>query len=72
MDIETSKIEITKLILDIEDPDLIEKIKRLLKNETKDFWNTLSKAQRKELELGIKQLDEGKRISFDDFIKKVS
>jgi hypothetical protein len=71
MDIQSLKIELTKLILDIDNPALIEKIKDLLLKETGDFWSTLSEDQKEELKFGIHQLNEGKRISFDEFLKKV-
>ena len=72
MDIQTSKIELTKLILNIDNPSLIEKIKDLLISETSDFWPTLSDPQKEELKLGIQQLNDGERIAFKDFLKKVS
>ncbi len=72
MDIQSLKIELTKLILNIDNPALIEKIKDLLVQETGDFWSTLSEDQKEELKLGIQQLNEGQRVSFDDFLKKVT
>lgn len=72
MDLQTAKIELTKLILSIENPTIIEKIKNLLINETSDFWSQMTKEEKDELKLGIKQLNEGQRISFKDFLKKVS
>jgi hypothetical protein len=72
MDLQTAKIELTKLILSIENPTIIEKIKDLLINETSDFWSEMTKEEKDELKLGIKQLNEGQRISFKDFLRKVS
>lgn len=69
MDIQTSKIELAKIILNIENPDLIEKIKRLILNEPEDFWPSLSNTEKEEIEFGIEQLDKGHRISFDEFIE---
>lgn len=70
MDIQTSKIELTKLILNIENPTLINKIKDLLTKETGDFWFSLSKTEKEEINFGINQLDKGLKVSVDDFIKK--
>ena len=48
MDIQSTKIELAKLILDIENPALIQKIKDLLLKEPSDFWLTyLSRNKRK-------------------------
>lgn len=72
MDIQALKIELAKLILNLENPSLIQKIKDLLTRETSDFWTLLSEQEKEEIQLGIKQLDNGQRISFEDFLKKVS
>lgn len=49
MDIQTTKIELIKEILDIDTPELIEKVAHLLKKEKKDFWNDLSPSQQEEI-----------------------
>jgi hypothetical protein len=72
MDIQTTKIELVKLILSIDNKNIVEKIFNLIKSEQSDFWNELSRQEQEEIRLGIKQLDAGQRISFDDFLKKVS
>lgn len=72
MDIQASKIELAKLILNIESPALITKIKELLTKETGDFWLTLSESEKEEINFGINQLDQGLRVSIDDFLSKVS
>ncbi len=72
MDLQTSKLELVKLIVNIENQNLIDKLIRVLKSEKEDFWFELTEQEKQEIELGIKQLDSGKRISLDDFLKKVS
>lgn len=72
MDIQTSKIELAKIILSIENTEFIEKIKNFISNEKRDFWDDLTSSEKAEIELGIKQLDSGKRVSYDDFLKKIS
>ncbi|HSI77668.1 hypothetical protein [Lunatibacter salilacus] len=72
MDIQSSKIELVRLILNIENPKLIARLSEFLKRETQDFWEELSEIEKKEIEIGLKQLDNGERIDFDDFLKKVS
>lgn len=72
MDIQASKLELIELIASTDDNQLIEKLLAPLKSETDAFWTALSESEKKEIKLGIKQLDAGQRISLDDFIKKVS
>ncbi len=72
MNIQTSKIELVKMILNIENDKFIEKITEFIQNEKVDFWNELSLSEQKEIEKGIKQLNKGKRVEFNDFLKKIS
>lgn len=72
MDTQTSKIELVKLILELEDPNLINKIYDLLLDESSQFRKKLTEQEKEEIKLGIEQLNRGERISFEDFLKKVS
>ncbi len=72
MDTQTSKIELAKLILELEDPNLINKIRELLLDEKSRFRKSLTEHEKEEIKLGIMQLNRGERISFEDFLKKVS
>jgi len=72
MDIQTSKLELVKLIINMDNKKIIDKVLTILKSEKEDFWLELSPEEKEEIELGIKQLDDGQRISWDDFQKKVS
>lgn len=72
MNIQTSKIELVKMILNIENDKFIEKITEFVQKEKVDFWNELSASEQKEIEKGIKQLNKGKRVEFNDFLKKIS
>jgi hypothetical protein len=72
MDIHASKLELVKLIVNINNQKIIDKLIRLLKSEQEDFWLELTESERDEIKLGISQLESGKRISFEDFKKKYS
>ena len=72
MDTQASKIELAKLILKLEDPKLINKIRELLLDESSRFRKSLTEEEKEEIELGLEQLNQGERISFEDFLKKVS
>ena len=51
IDIQSSKIELAKLILNLENPEILEKIKNLLQNHTKEELIPLSDNEKKEIEL---------------------
>jgi hypothetical protein len=72
MDSQTSKIELVKMILNIENDKFIEKIKDFIQKETVDFWDELSLSEQKEIAKGIEELNKGKRVEFNDFLKKIS
>ena len=72
MDIQSSKIELAKLILNIESPSLINKIKDLVTKESSDFWIALTKSEKEEIIFGIDQLDKGYKTSVSEFLNKVS
>jgi len=72
MDLQTSKIELAKFILSIESVELVEKLRAFVVNEKIDFWDKLSMSEQEEINQGIKELDNGDRISFDDYLKKIS
>ena len=72
MDIRASKIALVKMILNIENDKFIEKITEFVQKEKVDFWNEMSLSEQKEIEKGIKQLNKGKKVEFNDFLKKIS
>lgn len=72
MNIQTTKIELVKMILNIENPEIITKVFKLLKKESPDFWAELSETEKEEINLGIEQLDRDEKVSFSSFLKKVS
>jgi hypothetical protein len=72
MSTQNSKIELVKIILDIENDKFIEKITEFIKKEKVDFWNELSLSEQKEIKEGIKLLDKGKRVAYTDFLKKIT
>ncbi|RDI12287.1 hypothetical protein [Flavobacterium sp. AG291] len=57
MDIQASKIELAKLILDLEDSKLVQKIMDLLKSET-----NLSSKQKEYIDASISELENGQGI----------
>ncbi|TXD52500.1 MULTISPECIES: hypothetical protein [unclassified Polaribacter] len=65
------KLNFIKDFINLENEETISKLENILwKN--KDFWNELSLSEKEEIQQGIKELDEGKKVSFEDFLSKVS
>lgn len=72
MNLETSKITLVKMILNIENEKLIERITKFISNESADFWDELTVDEQEEIALGLKQLDNDEYISFEEVLKKIS
>ncbi len=72
MDIRTTKLELLKTILETENTDFIQRIADFVKKEEVDFWDELTLSEQTEIKQGIEELDKGKRISYESFLKKIS
>ena len=70
MSIQAKKLEIMKLILETDNPGILEIIKGLFKqNITTDFWETLSEEQKEDVLLGIGEIEKGEVVDYQDFMK---
>lgn len=66
MDIEVKK-SLIAAILQTENEEILEAIKNLLKIEDQaDFWDQLSREDQEAINEGIRQLDEGKSVSYEE------
>ena len=71
MSLQAEKLEILKLILETDNPGILKSIKSLLwKEEKTDFWETLSQDQRDEIQEGIRDIENGNIVDYDDFMVK--
>ncbi|HET8886686.1 MAG TPA: hypothetical protein VFM70_10090 [Salinimicrobium sp.] len=72
MDIQATKLKLLKTILENENAEFIQKVADFVKKEKSDFWDELSLMEQEEIKQGMTELDSGKRISYEDFLKKIS
>ncbi|WP_335966466.1 hypothetical protein [Galbibacter sp. PAP.153] len=71
MDIQAEKIELVKMLLDTENPKIIESIKKIFKkSKTADFWDDLSIEQRNEIEKASLEIENGEITDYKSFMKK--
>ncbi|MDH5603644.1 MAG: hypothetical protein OEY51_06885 [Cyclobacteriaceae bacterium] len=71
MNIQTEKLELMRLILETNNPKIIESIKKIFKKEdTKDFWFNLSSQDRDAILAGMEDDENGDVIDYNDFISK--
>jgi len=60
-----TKFELIETILDQVNSNCVKK-------EKVDFWEELSLTDQSEIRNGIEELDKGKRVSYESFLKKIS
>ena len=65
------KLKFIKEYLSLENKETIHKLENILWGEN-NFWNELTQSQKKEIKQGIKQLDKGKRYSYESVLKEIS
>ena len=71
MNIQAEKIQLAKMLLDTQNPAIIESIREdFHKNQKEDFYNSLSDEEKKGIELGISQVEEGKTIPYEKIVGK--
>ncbi|HBB91618.1 MAG: hypothetical protein A2X22_00330 [Bacteroidetes bacterium GWF2_49_14] len=71
MNIQAEKLRLVKLILETDNPNLIESIKRLfLKEYQQDFWETLSQVEQDDIIEGLKEIEAGNVVDYKEFMGK--
>jgi CTP:phosphocholine cytidylyltransferase-like protein len=53
------KIELIQWLSALEDNSIIEKLLKFRIEETKDWWDTISKEEKESIEIGISEANEG-------------
>ena len=54
------KLDLIQWLTSLEDESIIEKLIKFRKQETKDWWNEISEAEKKSIESGLKDAENGK------------
>ena len=72
MDIQALKLELVKQILESESQELLAKIYTALKREDKDFWLELTEDQKKEVEIGRQQVQNGETEDWQNVLTRLS
>lgn len=71
MNIQSEKIEIMKLILETDNPSILESVKNVFKKSAPaDFWETLPVEQKEDITQGIKEIENDEVVDYENFMKK--
>ncbi len=66
IDLQNKKIELIQWLSTLNDESIIEKIMKLRETEKKDWWEEISKEERKSIDKGIQDADSGKLKSHSE------
>lgn len=71
MNIHLEKIELTKLLLNTENPLIIQSIKDIFKKaDNVDFWDSLSGEQQNEIKEASIEIENGQTTDYEEFMSK--
>ncbi len=67
MDIKSEKLSLIQWLLQLNDENVIAKIKQL-RNEDMEWWDSLSAAEVRSIQEGIEQLNRGEGIAHEEVV----
>lgn len=71
MDIRTEKLRLIELLLNTDNPIILKKIQSIFQSEEdQDFWDRLRPDQQREIDLAIKEVNEGQTIPLNEVLDK--
>lgn len=70
MNVEATKLELMHLLLQTEEEDLLAKLKKVFEEEQSDWWNEMSKEERRELETGLSQAQDANHLDNETVMKR--
>jgi hypothetical protein len=71
MNLQAEKLEIVRMVIDTDNPHLLESVRKLFAKESKsDFWDNLPNDQKEEILRGIEEIERGEVVDYEDFMRK--
>ena len=70
MNIESTKIELTKRILNVKSEKVLSHLKAVLEGYNVDFWDELTNEQKNTIQKAKKQIQNGEGIEHAEVVKK--
>ncbi|WP_088655060.1 hypothetical protein [Geofilum rhodophaeum] len=72
MNLQARKLELVQMILNTDQPNLLEKVSQILKQEKEDeWWDELPISVQQAIEVGIKEADRGETTPHEEVMKEV-
>ncbi len=71
MNLQTEKLEILRMILETENPKILDSIRKIFKRQASvDFWETITQSQKEDILSGIQEIENGEIEDYESFIAK--
>ena len=71
MNIQSQKITLAKMILETDNPNILESVKSVfLKAKSADYWKTMSLEQKLEIEKGLAEIVSEDTVEYESLMKK--
>jgi predicted transcriptional regulator len=70
MDIKAEKLQLVQMLLATNNEKLIRKLKNIFSAEQTDWFENLTKAEKKSVEQGLKDIESGNAVSHKEVVKK--
>ena len=71
MNIQAKKLELMRMILETDNPSILDAIKKIFKKQGKqDFWENIPLNQKEDILKGIEEIENGEIVDYEDFMKK--
>ena len=71
MNLQAAKIEIIKMVLETDNPGILETIRRIFrKEESPDFWLSLPQEEKDEILKGLQEIELGELVDYEELLKK--
>ena len=71
MNMQAEKLELIRMVLNTKKPSVLSSIRKIFeKEESVDFWNTLSEEEKEDIRQGIDELDNGEKYPYDEIMAK--
>ena len=70
--IEQRKMQLISMITQLYDLDLLDAIENLLLGSKKDWWQTISDAEKRAIDVGLEDIKKGRIMSHEQVMKEVN
>ena len=71
MNLEEKKLELVKLILDVDEPIILAQVESILLERDKvDWWDTLSQQEKETIKRGLKDMEDGNTIPHEKVMRE--